>query len=103
MPIDSLTPYLKRYGAKWRWMPRDELERFDEWFSLSMHPFLREIAEDACLTDRETEEFIDLMYKVMLAKEEFDLRYDNVLIADAVNRVRKEPRECPRRSRWLEI
>ena len=86
--MDRLTHYLKAFGGKWRWVKNKEVEEFDDWFTNSFLPFLDRIVKEEGLTSDEREKFIDLMYKVMFVKKEFDERYDNVLIHDALKRVK---------------
>ena len=89
MVKDRLTKYLRAFAGKIRHMSDEEFQRFDEWFIYNFEPFLRKIAKEEGLNERQTKEFVDLMYKVILAKGEFDGRYDNVLIGDALRRVKR--------------
>ena len=90
---DRLTPYLRAFAGKWRWMTNKEVEEYDEWYMYSgLQDYFREIAEDEGLNEKETQKFLDLMYKVVLAKGGFDERYDNVLIHDAIKRVKTKGR-----------
>ena len=87
--MDRLTHFLKAFGGKWRWVKPEEIDEFDEWFIEDFLPFLDEIAEQENLDSNEREQFITLMYKVMFIKREFDERYDNILIYDALKRIGK--------------
>jgi len=87
--MDILTPYLRRFHHKIKRCSDEELIYFDEIFSGLIQPMLERIAIQEELTESEKQRFIDLVYKILFVKGDFDERYDNVLIAAALKRVKK--------------
>jgi hypothetical protein len=84
----KLKDYLKKFNYKFKRMSNEEVEDYDSNFSY-MSEWFYKIAKDEKLTYEQTQEFIDIMYKLLFVKEEIDERYDNVLIGEALEKARK--------------
>jgi len=82
---------LRLFKKEFKKSNEKEIEKFDIWFMDYFENYLENIAKTEGLTKKQREKFIDIMYKVLFVKKDFDERYDNVLIHDALKRVGWHP------------
>ena len=85
--MDSLTRYLRGFGAKFRHATEEEIEQFDSSFEVIREFIEKYLAREYGLNEEQKQKLTDLFYKVLFVKGSFDERYDNVLIHDMLKRV----------------
>ena len=83
-----MTPYLRAFWNKFRHADRDVRKAYDDWWIGLGEIHFKQIAEDEGMTKKQAQKFLDLMYKVIFVKGEYDERYDNILVGDAIRRVK---------------
>jgi len=94
MKIEDIRELKKEFARKFHKMPREELEKFDEWFAEEVVPALNELLSDKYsgyhpvgkYAREKRQKFIDYVYMYMIAhnKNEIDDRYDQPMLYEAM-------------------
>ena len=101
----EISEYLRNFKEKFLYMIDKEIEEYDEWFVNNMIDYLMRIAREEGLTIKQTEKLIDIFYRVILVKEEYNELYDNVLIENILNYLKQieKPLICLKCNREMKI
>jgi len=93
MENESIKELKREFARKFKKMPKEEIEKFDEWFAEELEPALYELLSDKYSgyhpvgrsAREKKQKFIDYIYMYMIAhdKQDLDERYDQPLFAAA--------------------
>jgi len=92
--IENISELKREFTRKFHKMPKEEIEKFDEWFAEEVEPALNELLSDKYSgyhpvgrnAREKRQKFIDYVYMYMIAhnKNEIDDRYDQPMLYAAM-------------------